>query len=134
MGHALFHPPRIPALLHGRLTGEQVDAVVAALEVRGRDEGILPGLVPLVAEDEPLDGQVPSEEARRDIVMAPDYDHSPIKRIHDGEDELRRRLQEDSDIDAFDRWYEAEHLPDAKNAFDALSVRRGCGYVRSDAR
>ncbi len=29
------------------------------------------------------------------------------------------------DRDAFDRWYQTEHLPDAKTAFNALSASRG---------
>ena len=31
----------------------------------------------------------------------------------------------EADREAFDRWYEAEHLPDAKAAFQCLSARRG---------
>ena len=31
----------------------------------------------------------------------------------------------EADRDAFDRWYEAEHLPAAKAGFRALSARRG---------
>lgn len=31
----------------------------------------------------------------------------------------------EADRDAFDRWYEAEHLPDAHRAFKALSAQRG---------
>jgi adenylate cyclase len=44
------------------------------------------------------------DRVRRDIAIAPDYDHSPIKRIHDGDMEFRRRLGEDADadIDQFD--------------------------------
>ena len=31
----------------------------------------------------------------------------------------------EEDRDAFDQWYETEHLPDARSAFRALSARRG---------
>lgn len=31
----------------------------------------------------------------------------------------------ETDREAFDRWYETEHLPDAKRIFGALSARRG---------
>ena len=31
----------------------------------------------------------------------------------------------EADREAFERWYEAEHLPDAKKAFQAISARRG---------
>lgn len=31
----------------------------------------------------------------------------------------------ETDRDAFDRWYETEHLPDARRAFRALAARRG---------
>lgn len=31
----------------------------------------------------------------------------------------------EADRDAFDLWYETEHLPDALAAFDALSAQRG---------
>ena len=31
--------------------------------------------------------------------------------------------------DNFDRWYETEHLPDAKKAFKALSARRGWSSI-----
>ena len=34
-----------------------------------------------------------------------------------------------ADRDAFEKWYMAEHLPDAKKAFDALSARRGWSDV-----
>ncbi len=42
------------------------------------------------------------DRVRRDIAMDPNYDHSPIKRIHDGAGELRRRLTDATDIDEFD--------------------------------
>ena len=35
-----------------------------------------------------------------------------------------RAVVPDADRDAFDRWYEAEHLPDAKAAFGALKAWR----------
>lgn len=35
----------------------------------------------------------------------------------------------EADRDAFDRWYETEHLPDARAAFDALSASRGWSDV-----
>lgn len=35
----------------------------------------------------------------------------------------------EADRAAFDRWYETEHLPDAKRAFDTLSARRGWSDV-----
>jgi hypothetical protein len=35
----------------------------------------------------------------------------------------------EADRDAFEKWYEAEHLLDAKQAFDALSARRGWSDV-----
>ena len=35
----------------------------------------------------------------------------------------------EADRDAFDRWYEAEHLPDARAAFDARSASRGWSDV-----
>lgn len=35
----------------------------------------------------------------------------------------------EADRDAFETWYETEHLPDAKKAFDALSARRGWSDV-----
>jgi hypothetical protein len=35
----------------------------------------------------------------------------------------------EADRQAFDRWYETEHLPDAKAAFDTLSARRGWSDV-----
>lgn len=31
----------------------------------------------------------------------------------------------EADRDAFDHWYETEHLPDAHRAFGAISARRG---------
>lgn len=31
----------------------------------------------------------------------------------------------EADRNAFDHWYETEHLPDARTAFGALSARRG---------
>ena len=31
----------------------------------------------------------------------------------------------EADREGFDRWYETEHLPDAKTAFDARAARRG---------
>ena len=31
----------------------------------------------------------------------------------------------EADRDRFDHWYETEHLPDAKRAFNALSAKRG---------
>lgn len=34
-----------------------------------------------------------------------------------------------ADRDAFDRWYETEHLPDAKAAFQTLAARRGWSDV-----
>lgn len=34
-----------------------------------------------------------------------------------------------ADRNAFDRWYEEEHLPEAKAAFKALSARRGWSDV-----
>ncbi len=36
---------------------------------------------------------------------------------------------EEADRDAFDHWYETEHLRDAKAAFDAVSARRGWSDV-----
>ncbi|HKK31376.1 MAG TPA: hypothetical protein VKA18_13410 [Alphaproteobacteria bacterium] len=35
----------------------------------------------------------------------------------------------EADRDAFDKWYETEHLPDAKKAFQVLSARRGWSDV-----
>ena len=35
----------------------------------------------------------------------------------------------EADHDAFERWYEAEHLPDAKAAFQAQSAERGWSDV-----
>lgn len=35
----------------------------------------------------------------------------------------------EADREAFERWYEAEHLPDAKKAFQAISARRGWSDV-----
>lgn len=35
----------------------------------------------------------------------------------------------EADHDAFDRWYETEHLPDAHRAFGAQSSRRGWSDV-----
>lgn len=35
----------------------------------------------------------------------------------------------EADRDAFERWYETEHLPDARTAFQALSARRGWSDV-----
>jgi hypothetical protein len=35
----------------------------------------------------------------------------------------------EADRDAFDRWYETEHLPDAMAAFQARSARRGWSDV-----
>lgn len=35
----------------------------------------------------------------------------------------------EGDRAAFERWYETEHLPDAKKAFQALSARRGWSDV-----
>lgn len=35
----------------------------------------------------------------------------------------------EEDRDAFDHWYETEHLPDALKAFRALSARRGWSDV-----
>lgn len=35
----------------------------------------------------------------------------------------------EADREAFERWYEAEHLPDAKQAFQATSARRGWSDV-----
>lgn len=40
-----------------------------------------------------------------------------------------RAVVPEADRDAFDKWYEAEHLPDAKKAFGALSARRGWSEV-----
>ena len=34
--------------------------------------------------------------------------------------------------DAFDSWYEAEHLPDALKAFNALSAKRGWSSVEAN--
>ena len=39
---------------------------------------------------------------RRDVVNDPDYQRSPIKRIHDGEDELRWRLTDCAEVNAYD--------------------------------
>lgn len=39
---------------------------------------------------------------RRDVVNDPDYQRSPIKRIHDGEDEVRWRLTDGADVSAYD--------------------------------
>jgi len=35
----------------------------------------------------------------------------------------------EADREAFDRWYESEHLPDATAAFEPLSARRGWSDV-----
>ncbi len=35
----------------------------------------------------------------------------------------------EADIEAFDRWYATEHLPDAKKAFKAQSAERGWSDV-----
>ena len=35
----------------------------------------------------------------------------------------------EADRDAFEKWYQTEHLPDAKKAFGALSARRGWSDV-----
>jgi len=35
----------------------------------------------------------------------------------------------ESDSKTFERWYETEHLPDAKKAFQAISARRGWSDV-----
>ncbi|MCA8928544.1 MAG: hypothetical protein KDC18_10775 [Alphaproteobacteria bacterium] len=35
----------------------------------------------------------------------------------------------EADREAFDHWYETEHLPDAKRAFATLSARRGWSDV-----
>ena len=35
----------------------------------------------------------------------------------------------EADRDAFDRWYETEHLPDAHAAFGSLTARRGWSDV-----
>lgn len=40
-----------------------------------------------------------------------------------------RAVVPQADREAFDRWYETEHLPDAKKAFSALSARRGWSEV-----
>ena len=40
-----------------------------------------------------------------------------------------RAAVQQADREAFDRWYEKEHLPDAKKAFAALSARRGWSEV-----
>lgn len=37
---------------------------------------------------------------------------------------VRAQVQE-SDRSAFDHWYDTEHLPDAKEAFKAISAQRG---------
>lgn len=37
---------------------------------------------------------------------------------------VRAEVQK-SDRNAFDRWYETEHLPDAKKVFQAISAQRG---------
>ncbi len=36
-----------------------------------------------------------------------------------------RAVVPEADRDAFDRWYEAEHLPEAREAFAAVSAWRG---------
>ena len=40
-----------------------------------------------------------------------------------------RAVVPEASIEAFDHWYETEHLPDAKKAFDAVSARRGWSDV-----
>ncbi len=40
-----------------------------------------------------------------------------------------RAVVAEADREAFDKWYEAEHLPDATKAFSALSARRGWSDV-----
>ena len=35
----------------------------------------------------------------------------------------------EADRDAFDRWYQDEHLPDAVRAFDAVAAWRGWSHV-----
>ncbi len=35
----------------------------------------------------------------------------------------------EGDREAFDKWYETEHLPDAKKAFNTLSAQRGWSDV-----
>ena len=42
------------------------------------------------------------DRVRRDIAQDPDYENSPIKRIHDGESELRRRLIGEADLTEFE--------------------------------
>ena len=42
------------------------------------------------------------DRIRRDVANDPDYQHSPIKRIHDGDHELRRRLIDCPDLTEFD--------------------------------
>jgi len=40
-----------------------------------------------------------------------------------------RAVVPDADRDKFDHWYETEHLPDAKKAFQALSAKRGWSSI-----
>ena len=43
------------------------------------------------------------------------------------------RAEVDSSVrDAFDTWYESEHLPDALKAFNALSAKRGWSSVEAN--
>ena len=42
---------------------------------------------------------------------------------------VRAEVGKGEDRDAFDRWYEKEHLPDAAKAFSALSAWRGWSEV-----
>lgn len=38
---------------------------------------------------------------------------------------VRAQITDDADKDAFDRWYQEEHLPDAHKAFNARRAWRG---------
>ena len=42
---------------------------------------------------------------------------------------VRAEVRDDSDIAAFDDWYEKHHLPDAKKAFNATRAWRCWGIV-----
>ena len=42
------------------------------------------------------------DRIRRDVANDPDYEHSPIKHIHDGGSELRRKLECDADLSEFE--------------------------------
>ncbi len=42
---------------------------------------------------------------------------------------LVRAIVPEADRDAFEVWYQTEHLPDAKKAFNARSARRGWSDV-----